>query len=122
MAKLIYVAHQIAGNVDENVRDVLRICREIHTQDIIPLAPYLVAVQYLDDHLEEERELGIAANEEHFRRRVMDETWICGPKISNGMKGEIRLSLEYGIPIKCYNPELQPEFEQLVEQYKKGRL
>lgn len=100
-----------------NVREVLRICREVHTPEIIPVAPYLVAVQYLDDGLDEERKLGIAANSEHFKRRIMDETWLCGPKISNGMKSEIQLSLQYEIPIKCYNPELRLELKEIIEQY-----
>ena len=121
MVKLIYIAHQIAGNIDENVREVLQICREVHTEDIIPMALYLVAVQYLNDHLGEERALGIAANKEHFRRKVMDETWLCGPIISKGMRGEILLSLQYGIPIKCYNPKLQSELEILLKQYLPGQ-
>ncbi len=121
MPKLVYIAHQIAGNVDENVKEVLRICRDVHTPEIVPLAPYLVAVQYLDDALERERKLGIAANLEHFRRKLMDETWLCGPRISNGMKSEIQLSLQYGIPVKCHNPALRLELEEIIEQYNAGQ-
>mgnify|MGYP001571157283 FL=1 len=119
MPKLVYIAHPVAGNVDENIRDVLRICKEVHTKETIPMAPYLVAVQYLNDHLNEERELGIVANIEHFKRKVMDETWVCGPRISEGMKEEIRLSTEYGIPIKCYNPKLKSELDKLLQGMRK---
>ncbi len=121
MAKTVFVSHPIAGQVEENVKDILRICREIHTQDVIPVAPYLVAVQYLNDHVGEERELGIAANVEHFKRKVMDEMWLCGPKISAGMEEEIRLCLKFGIPVRCYNPELRPELERIMELIKKER-
>lgn len=121
MVKLVYIAHQISGNVDKNVREILKICKEVHTQDIIPITPYLVTVQYLEDHLEDERKLGISANKEHFERKVMDEIWLCGPTISTGMKEEIKLSLEYGIPIKCHNPNLQPVLDELIKHFREGR-
>lgn len=115
MAKLVYIAHPIAGDVEDNVKRVLEICKRVHTKDTVPMAPYLVAVQYLNDHLEEERELGIAANVEHFKRKVMDETWLCGPKISSGMKKEIELCLEHDIPIVCYNKELKEQLEEFLK-------
>ena len=123
MAKLVYIAHPIAGNVEENVRSVLDICKEIHSDHIIPIAPYLVALQYLSDHLTEERDLGIAANQEFFRRGVMDEVWVCGSHISEGMREEIKLALKYGIPIKCYSPDLQAELDQVKKEHlqNKGR-
>ncbi len=119
MVKLIYIAHQIAGDINGNVKAVSQICKEIHTDNVIPIAPYLVAVQYLNDHVEEERALGISTNKEHFRRKVMDEVWLCGPRISKGMEEEIKLGLKYEIPIKCYNPELQSKLKNIIEKYKK---
>jgi len=121
MAKLVYIAHQVAGNIQENVKDILNICRVVHSPDIIPVAPYLVAVQYLNDGVTEERELGIAANREFFKRKIMDEVWVCGPGISSGMREEIKLSLEYNIPIKCHNPELQSELDSLIDEYRQDR-
>lgn len=50
MVKVVYVSHEISGDVDGNVRKVLEICRRLHTKDVIPIAPYLVALQYLDDY------------------------------------------------------------------------
>ncbi len=117
MTKLVYVAHQIAGNVTGNIRAVVEICKKIHTPDILPVAPYLESVYYLDDDKPEERELGQLLDKEFFKRKVIDELWLCGPRISNGMRDEIRLSLEHGIPIRCYNPELQPELERIMVQY-----
>ncbi|MCB9362269.1 DUF4406 domain-containing protein [Candidatus Woesearchaeota archaeon] len=117
MGKLVYIAHQVSGNVERNVRHILEICRDVHmdNDDIIPFAPYLVALQYLDDHLVEERELGMLANREHFERRTMDEVWLCGPVISKGMEQEIKLALAYEIPIVCYNSALEPRLEELVK-------
>lgn len=115
--RLVYIAHQIGGAVDENVKDVLRLCREIHTPEIIPFAPYLVQLQYLDDCVAAERALGMQANKELFRRRVMDEVWLTGPRISGGMTDEIHLSLDFGIPIVAYNTALLPKLDELIAAY-----
>ena len=113
--KLVYIAHQVGGNTKDNVKKILQICHDIHKKDnnIIPFVPYLVALQYLDDAVIEERELGIQANAEHFKRKTMDEVWLCGPKISAGMEHEIKFALKYNISIKCYNPKLQHDFNKL---------
>jgi predicted glycosyltransferase len=59
----------------------------------------LVSLQYLDDEVHEDRRLGADANLEHFHRRFIDEVWLYGDRISNGMKEEILLALQLGIPV-----------------------
>jgi len=117
MPKLVYLSHPISGNVDKNVRAILGICKKIHTKNVIPFAPYLVAVQYLNDKISRERKLGIQSGFTCFSRRAMDELWLCGDRISKGMKEEIKLALKYKIPIKCYNQKLKGELEKIL-----GRL
>ena len=99
MAKTVFIAHPISGDVRGNIEKVLKICEEIHTRDIIPVAPYLVSLQYLNDEVVEDRELGMEANHECFRRRYIDELWLFGDFISSGMWKEIGLAREIGIPI-----------------------
>ncbi len=111
MPKIVFIAHPIGGNVKANVKEVLKLCKELHTKDVIPLAPYLQALQYLDDAIPEERELGIAISRECFKRKIMDEVWLCGPTISKGMKEEIKLAKKYNIPIKFHNKELEKELK-----------
>ena len=113
--KLVYIAHPVGGDVSGNIKKILQICHDVHKKDnsLIPFVPYMAALQYLNDDLQEERALGIQANMEHFKRKTMDEVWLCGPRISEGMKQEIKLAKEFGIPIKFYNPELEAEFELL---------
>ncbi|MBR9691912.1 hypothetical protein GOV06_03935 [Candidatus Woesearchaeota archaeon] len=121
MTKLVYVAHPIGGNVKENINSVLRILREIHTSnlDVIPFAPYLAALQYLRDDVAEEKKLGMFVNRLFFEKKVMDEVWLAGPKISEGMKQEIKLSLANKIPVKCHNPDLQPVLKNIIENYRR---
>ena len=97
--KTVFIAHPISGDIDGNVKKVLAICERIHTKELVPVAPYLVSLQYLNDEVVEDRELGIEANLECFRRRYVDELWLFGDRISEGMKGEIALAKELNIPI-----------------------
>lgn len=113
--KLVYIAHPVGGNIKANIKKILQLCHDIHkkNENIIPFAPYIVALYYLSDKIIEERKLGMLANQEHFKRKTMDEVWLCGPNISEGMKQEIKLAIKYKIPIKIYNPKLKNQFELL---------
>lgn len=82
MSKTVFIGHPIDGDVTGNVEKVLKICQFVHTKDIIPVAPYLVSLQYLDDGVVEDRKLGMEANHECFRRRYIDELWLFGDHIS----------------------------------------
>lgn len=99
MAKTVFIAHPVSGDIKENMKKVLDICEEIHSKDIIPVAPYLVSLQYLNDEVVEDRELGVCANLECFHRGYIDELWLFGDKISSGMKQEMLLAKELNIPI-----------------------
>ncbi|MGC9602488.1 MAG: DUF4406 domain-containing protein [Minisyncoccia bacterium] len=97
--KTVFIGHPVGGDIKGNIEKVLKICSEVHTKDIIPVAPYLISLQYLNDELIEDRELGMEANHECFRRRYVDELWLFGDTISPGMEKEILLAKEMGIPI-----------------------
>src|SRR3990167_9442934 len=111
MAKTVFIGHPISGDVRGNAEKVLKICQEVHTRDVIPVAPYLVSIQYLDDEAREDRELGIEANHECFRRGYIDELWLYGDRISAGMEGEIRLARRMGIPIVPKTAATRATFE-----------
>lgn len=116
--KLVYIAHPVGGNIKANVKKILKLCHDIHKKNdnIIPFVPYITALYYLNDEIMEERKLGMLANQEHFKRRTMDEVWICGSKISEGMKHEIKLAIRYKIPVKIYNPKLRKEAELIIQK------
>lgn len=95
--KTVYIAHPIAGDVAGNITKVLDILKRETTRDVCPVAPYLVALQYLNDGDDEQRALGMEMNEEFFRRKFVDELWCYG--FSAGVRREIELASETGIPI-----------------------
>ena len=99
--KTVFIGHPIGGDVKGNMEKVLKICEEIHTKDTIPVAPYLISLQYLNDEVIEDRELGTEANYECFHRRYVDELWLFGEKISAGMEKEISLAREINYRTAC---------------------
>jgi hypothetical protein len=116
MRKTVFIAHPISGDIEGNRKRVLAICERVHSREIIPVAPYLVSLQYLDDSLVEDRVLGIDANLECFHRRYIDELWLFGDRISSGMKEEIKLALECGIPIVPKTKATRQALKNLLPQ------
>lgn len=114
MPKTVFIAHPIAGDVKGNMKKVLAICQMVHRKNIIPVAPYLVALQYLNDEVVEDRALGTEANLECFHRRFIDELWLYGNRISSGMKEEIELARIYKIPIIPKTRETAKELGELL--------
>jgi len=99
MPKLVYISHPISGDVRKNVKKILEICKRVHTKDIIPFPPYLASLEYLDDNNEQDRVLGIDSALETIRRGMIDELWVYGDNISDGMKEEIKVAEDKGIPV-----------------------
>jgi len=97
--KTVFIGHPIGGDIEGNVKRVLKICADIHTKNIIPVVPYLASLQYLNDDVLTDRELGMEANHECFRRHFVDELWLFGDHISPGMKREVELARKMNIPV-----------------------
>jgi hypothetical protein len=111
--KTIFIGHPIGGDIQANVKKVLKICAELHTKGIIPVAPYLVSLQYLNDEVAEDRELGMEANHECFRRHYIDELWLFGERISSGMRKEVLLAKEMDIPVIPKTEGTKRDLEEL---------
>ena len=109
MTKTVFIGHPVAGDIRGNIEKILKICEDVHTKDIIPVAPYLVSLQYLNDEIIEDRELGMEANNECFHRKYIDELWLFGDRISSGMQAEIALAKKMGIPIIPKTEAIQRE-------------
>ncbi len=93
--KTVFVAHPISGDVEGNLKKVAEICRAIYEEGHIPIFPSHTARQYLDDS-PELKELCGKANEEYFRRGMIDEIRFYGEQMSEGMRREALLAHQYG--------------------------
>jgi hypothetical protein len=102
--KIVYIAHPISGDVEGNLVSIRKIVKHINENipDVIPFVPYYSDVVSLDDAIPEQRNRGMSNNSEYFTRNIIDELWICFPKISKGMQAEIDLANKFTIPIKTF--------------------
>lgn len=113
--KVVFIAHPVAGDVAGNAQKVRLICEQVHKGGALPVAPYLVSIQYLDDSVVEDRRLGIEANLVCFHRRFIDELWLFGDKISTGMKEEVILAIELNIPVIPKTEQTSHGLKSLLE-------
>ena len=111
--KTVFIAHPIKGDIEGNMKKALQICEDVHSKEIIPIAPYLVSLRYLDDTVIEDRELGIEANVECFNRKYLDELWLFGDRISSGMREEVLLAKKLGIPVIAKTEGTNRDLENL---------
>ena len=99
--KIVYIAHPISGDIEGNLEKIRVIVRHINFNcpDIVPFVPYYVDIVSLDDNNPGERARGINNDSVFFFRKMMDEVWLYGDRISEGMKNEIKLAQRAGIPV-----------------------
>ena len=77
------------------------------------MAPHLFFPEFLSEDKQEEREAGIQFGLEWLSG--CDELWVIGNRITEGMKREIAVAEELGIPVKHHIPVLVLEGELLDE-------
>lgn len=103
--KIVYIAHPIGGDVENNLKDLVRILRKINLapfSDIVPLAPYYADILALDDDNPDERARGIKNDVAVLKSGIFAELWLTGPRISPGMEAERKLAIELRIPVMDY--------------------
>ena len=109
---MIFVAHPMSGDVEGNTKKVIAICKSIHSNEVIPVFPSFTWRQYLADH-PNVQDLAAAVNEEYFKRGLVDEMWLYGDRLTDGMKREIVLARECNIPVVPKTPETMAALSEL---------
>lgn len=99
--KIAYIAHPISGDIEGNLKDIRRILRHINIThpDIVPFCPCYADIVSLDDNVPAERERGIQNDIAILKSGIVNELWLTGDKLSNGMSHERDLAIELGIPV-----------------------
>ena len=100
-SKLVYIASPYAGDVETNVQFAKAACRYAIGQGATPVAPHLLYPQILADGIPEEREAGL-----RMGLRVLeacDEIWLCGGRITLGMRVELATAESYGQQAQPYH-------------------
>ena len=79
--KTVFIAHQVSGDVKENIRSALRWARwALIEHHVVPVVPYAYFCMILTDSVVVDRQLGTDCSMEMLRR--CEEVWICGPRPS----------------------------------------
>ena len=110
MAKKVFICSPFAVKAKEEDKKAVEFFKNIRLAQVaswyaviegaIPYTPHLYFTQFLDDEVKESRELGQLLGQMWLEE--CDELWVIGRRITEGMKKEIELAEEYGIPIKHY--------------------
>lgn len=92
----------------DNLITVLTACAFAVAQGKLPMAPHAYFTRFLDDDNLEERAEGIRLGKDWLLDS--EELWVMGETISAGMKNEIKLARQVGIPIWYFIPvNITPE-------------
>ena len=107
--RIVFVAHPIGGDVENNLAKIRAIVREINLEEpeVVPFVPYYADCVSMDDAIPAERERGIKNDTELLKRGFVDEVRLYGDRISNGMNAEMMLAIECGIPVVAKTKETE---------------
>ena len=126
--KIVYISHPISGDIEGNLAKIRGIIQHINLTmpDVVPFVPYYADIVSLDDSDVNQRNRGINNHVELFFRKIMDEIWLYGDNISEGMQNEIDLALMLDIPVRVMSPFIASylritEGSQLITQEQKVR-
>lgn len=97
MRKLVYVCSPYRGDVDKNTQYAKDCMQFVIKSGAIPIAPHLLYTQVLDDNLESDRELGMGLALGLLEK--VDELWVFGKVITQGMSQEILKARYLEIPV-----------------------
>lgn len=99
--KIAYIAHPVGGDVENNLKDLRRIIAKINEdmRDVVPFCPYYADVVSLNDNDPTERAWGIMNAHTLLASGVVDELWLTGERISDGMDAERVLAIKKNIPV-----------------------
>lgn len=111
--KTVFIAHPISGDIEGNIKKVLEICKGLNSAKVLPIFPSFLWRQYLPSDGITKHIAGLV-NNEYFERGMVDEVWLFGETISEGMKKEIYLAQSYGIPIIPQNEIIEKLLKELL--------
>jgi len=100
--KKVYICSPYRGRSEQevggNVAQAIQYCRYAVNQGAFPICPHIYLTRFLDDGNAAERRLGLELGLELLRDCA--EVWVCGERISEGMRGEIAEANRRNIRIK----------------------
>lgn len=94
--KKVYICSPLRGDYEQNIENAKGYCRGVVLQGDMPICPHIYFTQFLDDTVEHERKIGMAAGLGLLK--YCDKVYVYGEP-SEGMKAEITLAKQMGIEV-----------------------
>ena len=98
---IIYICSPYSGNVTHNTDMACRYSRFAVDEGCVPITPHL----YLPLFISEEAERDLAMSVGLHLMDKCSELWVCGDRISDGMRREMAYAAGSGIPIRHVKEE-----------------
>lgn len=92
----IFVCSPYGGDIENNTKRARAYIEMVIQQGHTPFAPHLLYPQILDEKVD--RELGMELGLDMLT--VMDEVWVFGERVTDGMRQEINSAISQGIPVR----------------------
>lgn len=102
----VFVSHPVSGNVEENLVIITKICREIHSQNVLPIFPSFTTRRYLTPE-PVDRELAAIQIYTYLSSGLANEIWFYGDKLTEGMERELKIALLFGLRVFGMSTEMQ---------------
>jgi len=102
---LVFICSPYRGDIELNTIRARRFCRFAYSQGTAPFAPHLHNTQFLQEDIPEEREAGIALGLEVMKR--VDEVWLFGNELTEGIKFELRSAHQMKIPVRYFTDKCE---------------
>jgi hypothetical protein len=99
--KLVYIAHALSGDWEGGVRAAKGYAYAAARAGYLPVVPYVLMDGILDDTDPEERALGMKLDIDQLR--ACDEIWLCGERVSAGMKAELAVADDLGLAYRRFH-------------------
>ena len=100
--KTIFICSPYRGKTEEeqirNITIARKFCYLACSLGFTPFAPHLLYPQFLNDNDIDERNTGINCGLDILRS--CSELWVCGTKVTEGMRREIQFAKLCDIPVK----------------------
>ena len=102
--EIVFICSALRGDIEGNIAKANDYCRWAMVEHgVLPIAPHAYFTQFLDDHNEAERELGINAGLELLMG--CSELWHFGDDITQGMEREINMANNLGLKVRHISNE-----------------
>lgn len=92
----IFVCSPYGSDIENNTKRARAYIETVIQQGHTPFAPHLLYPQILDEKVD--RELGMELGLDMLT--VMDEVWVFGDRVTDGMRQEINGAISQGIPVR----------------------